>query len=133
MKKCLLLFFTLLTLAGTHSAFAYPVILPFAPPYTNAGITYDKYMMFHNQLGIYYAIYAASTSRLPHVYGYSGYMRVTLNASMLGSVLIYRIDKNQTNPTWLNYTTSSLTNGGAIGVATGDDCSINPIFTQTRI
>jgi hypothetical protein len=113
---------------STQNVFNYPVSLPRIVPFTEAGVVYDKYAMIHNQLGIYYAIYAASTSRLPHVYGYSGNMRVIFNASMLGNVMVYRIDKNQYNATWLNYTTSMLTNGSGVSVATGDDCAINPMF-----
>jgi hypothetical protein len=122
-RKNLLWMLLCLSFIFPLKAFAYPVSLPTAFPYVSNGTTFDKFVMFHNQSNIYYAIYAATTRDLPHVYTYNGYLRIIFNNSMQGSVLVYR----HNGTAWASYD-NIIYDGSPVGIAPGDNCAINPMF-----
>ncbi|MFA5994566.1 MAG: hypothetical protein WC823_06445 [Parcubacteria group bacterium] len=122
-RKNLLWMLLCLSFIFPFKAFAYPVSLPTAFPYVSNGTTFDKFVMFHNQSNIYYAIYAATTRDLPHVYTYNGYLRIIFNNSMQGSVLVYR----HNGTAWASYD-NIIYDGSPVGIAPGDNCAINPMF-----
>ncbi|HCU70243.1 MAG TPA: hypothetical protein DIC35_00625 [Candidatus Moranbacteria bacterium] len=122
-KKNLLWFLLCLSFIFPLKALAYPVNLPTAFPYVSNGTTFDKFVMFHNQSNIYYAIYAATTRDLPHVYTYNGYLRIIFNNSMQGNVLVYR----HNGSAWVSYN-NMIYDGSPVGIAPGDNCALNPMF-----